>query len=48
MFSLFQAVYGALSALEEREVFNDMITNTTVSRWYFAVKEKVENHQGAL
>ena len=40
------AVYGALSAIEGCDAFNDLCANTKVKPWYDNVKKAVENSEG--
>ena len=40
------AVYGVLSSIEGCIAFNDLINNTNIGKWYYPVKEAVNNHKG--
>jgi microsomal prostaglandin-E synthase 2 len=40
------AVYGALSAMEGMDAFNDVMNNTSISSWYYSVQHQVTNHNG--
>lgn len=41
------AVYGALSSIEGCDAFVDLMNNTQMSKWYFAVKTSVQQADGS-
>lgn len=41
-----QDVYGVLRTLEGLDVFADLIKNTQIGPWYFAMKEQVHRQNG--
>ncbi len=41
-----QAVYGALNAIEGLQTFTDVMENTRVGAWYWAMKEEVTQSRG--
>lgn len=42
------AVYGVLSSIEGCSAFNDLLQNTTIGKWYYPMKEAVNNHKGKI
>jgi hypothetical protein len=40
-------VYGALSAIEGCEAFEDAKENTNIMKWYGRMQEEVKQHGGA-
>lgn len=40
------SVYGVLSSIEGCIAFNDLLENTNIKPWYFAVKECCQSHAG--
>ncbi|KAK6629411.1 hypothetical protein RUM43_003228 [Polyplax serrata] len=40
------AVYGVLSSIEGCLAFNDLLSNTKIGKWYYPMKEAVNNHVG--
>ena len=41
------AAYGCLSAIEGcKPTFDDLLSNTDIGKWFNAVKEEVNSHQG--
>ena len=42
----FQSMYGALSAIEGCEAFEDAKHNTKIMKWYGRMQEEVKNHTG--
>lgn len=41
------AVYGVLNSIEGCIAFQDLLKNSHIEKWYFSMKEAVNNHQGA-
>ncbi|XP_011407993.2 PREDICTED: prostaglandin E synthase 2-like isoform X1 [Amphimedon queenslandica] len=41
------SVYGALTALEGLDTFDDMMKNTSIKKWYGSMKQCVDGHEGA-
>lgn len=41
------AVFGVLNSIEGCDAFKDLLENTKIGTWYFAMKEAVGTHQGA-
>lgn len=41
------AVYGVLSSIEGCDAFKDLLNETKIGTWYFAVKENVQEHKGS-
>jgi len=42
------AVYGVLSAIEGCDAFQDLLNNTKVKKWYYAVKKACEEKRGQI
>ena len=42
------AVYGVLSAIEGCDAFQDLLDNTKVSKWYYAVKKACAEKNGQV
>lgn len=40
------SVFGVLSSIEGCTAFNDLLENTNIKPWYFAVKESCQSHAG--
>lgn len=40
------SVFGVLSSIEGCTAFNDVLENTNIKPWYFAVKESCQSHAG--
>lgn len=41
------SVFGTLSTIEGCDAFKDLIENTEIRKWYFKMKEAVEQQQGS-
>ncbi|EFN78959.1 Prostaglandin E synthase 2 [Harpegnathos saltator] len=41
------AVYGILKSIEGCDAFEDLLANTKIGNWYYAVKEQVDTHAGS-
>ena len=44
--SLLQAVYGIVNSIEGLDTFDNMISNTKMKKWYYAVKDRVIRQEG--
>lgn len=41
------SVYGVLNSIEGCDAFQDLIKNTKIDKWYFTMKNLVENRNGS-